>query len=130
MSCLAVRAATLACALLLLTFATSVSAQTAPASASDPVQPASAQQTTAVPTISETVVVTGRRVESRLADAPQKIEVVDAADIERTIANDVTDSPGFERRIGEHPNLVSSSDEPPREADLRRNHTPTFPCRK
>ena len=40
---------------------------------------------------SEDVVVTGRRIASRLADTPQKIEVVDATDIERTIAADLTD---------------------------------------
>ena len=40
---------------------------------------------------SEDVVVTGRRIASRLADTPQKIEVVDATDIERTVAADLTD---------------------------------------
>jgi vitamin B12 transporter len=40
---------------------------------------------------SEDVVVTGRRVGSRIADTPQKIEVVDATDLERTIAADLTD---------------------------------------
>lgn len=39
----------------------------------------------------EGLVVTGRRVETRLAETPQKIEVIDAADIERSVANDVTD---------------------------------------
>lgn len=39
----------------------------------------------------ETVVVTARRAETRLAETPQKIEVVDAADIERTVASDLTD---------------------------------------
>ena len=40
---------------------------------------------------SEDVVVTGRRIASRLAETPQKIEVVDATDIERTVAADLTD---------------------------------------
>lgn len=40
---------------------------------------------------SEDVVVTGRRVESRTAETPQRIEVIDAADIERTVAADLTD---------------------------------------
>jgi vitamin B12 transporter len=39
----------------------------------------------------QTVVVTGRRVETRVADTPQKIEIVDATDIERTVAADLTD---------------------------------------
>ena len=40
---------------------------------------------------SEEVVVTGRRVETRITDTPQKVEVVDAMDIERTVAADLTD---------------------------------------
>lgn len=40
---------------------------------------------------SESVVVTGRRVEARITEIPQKVEVVDATDIERTVADDVTD---------------------------------------
>lgn len=39
----------------------------------------------------ENVVVTGRRVESRVAETPQKVEIIDAADIERTVAVDITD---------------------------------------
>ena len=39
----------------------------------------------------EDVVVTARRVESRLAETPQKIEVIDANDIERSVAADLTD---------------------------------------
>lgn len=39
----------------------------------------------------ETVVVTARRMETRAAETPQKVEVVDAADIERTVAADLTD---------------------------------------
>jgi vitamin B12 transporter len=39
----------------------------------------------------ESVVVTARRVETRASETPQKIEVVDAADIERTVAADLTD---------------------------------------
>jgi vitamin B12 transporter len=41
--------------------------------------------------LSESVVVTGRRVETRLAETPQKIEVVGAKDIERSVAADITD---------------------------------------
>jgi vitamin B12 transporter len=41
--------------------------------------------------LAENVVVTGRRVETRLSETPQTIEVVDAADIERTVAADLTD---------------------------------------
>ncbi len=40
----------------------------------------------------ETVVVTGRRVETRIIETPQKVEIVDAADIERTVAADLTDA--------------------------------------
>jgi vitamin B12 transporter len=40
---------------------------------------------------SEDVVVTGRRVETRIAETPQKVEVVDSTDIERTVAADLTD---------------------------------------
>jgi outer membrane receptor protein involved in Fe transport len=39
----------------------------------------------------ETVVVTASRVETRVAETPQKIEVIDATDIERTVAADLTD---------------------------------------
>jgi len=39
----------------------------------------------------ESVVVTGRRTETRLSETPQKIEVVDAKDIERSVAADITD---------------------------------------
>jgi vitamin B12 transporter len=39
----------------------------------------------------ENVVVTGRRVETRITETPQKVEVVDAVDIERTVAADVSD---------------------------------------
>jgi vitamin B12 transporter len=39
----------------------------------------------------ETVVVTARRVETRLAETPQKIEVIDSTDIERSVAADLTD---------------------------------------
>lgn len=41
--------------------------------------------------LAETVVVTARRAETRLAETPQKIEVIDATDIERTVASDLTD---------------------------------------
>ena len=41
--------------------------------------------------LAESMVVTGRRVETRLSETPQKIEVVSARDIERTIAVDITD---------------------------------------
>lgn len=40
----------------------------------------------------ENVVVTGRRVETRLSETPQKIEIVDTADLERTVAADLTDT--------------------------------------
>ena len=40
---------------------------------------------------SEDVVVTGRRVETRITDTPQKVEVIDATDLERTVAADLTD---------------------------------------
>jgi vitamin B12 transporter len=40
----------------------------------------------------ETVVITARRTESRLAEIPQKIEVVNAIDLERTVAADLTDA--------------------------------------
>jgi len=40
---------------------------------------------------SEDVVVTGRRVETRVIETPQKVEIVDAADLERTVAADLTD---------------------------------------
>lgn len=43
-----------------------------------------------VPELS-TVVVTGRRVESRLEDTPQRIEVIDKTDIERTASHELTD---------------------------------------
>lgn len=39
----------------------------------------------------ESVVVTARRVETRVAETPQKIEVIDSTDIERTVAADLTD---------------------------------------
>ena len=40
---------------------------------------------------SDDVVVTGRRAETRITDTPQKMEVIDATDIERTVAADLTD---------------------------------------
>jgi outer membrane receptor protein involved in Fe transport len=39
----------------------------------------------------ETVVVTARRAETRLAETPQKVEIVDSVDIERSVAADLTD---------------------------------------
>jgi vitamin B12 transporter len=39
----------------------------------------------------ESVVVTGRRVEARVIETPQKIEIIDAVDVERTVASDLTD---------------------------------------
>jgi vitamin B12 transporter len=39
----------------------------------------------------EHVVVTGRRVETRITETPQKIEIVDATDLGRTVAADLTD---------------------------------------
>jgi vitamin B12 transporter len=41
---------------------------------------------------SEHVVVTGRRTEARLAETPQKIDVIDATDLERSVAADITDA--------------------------------------
>jgi vitamin B12 transporter len=41
--------------------------------------------------LSEELIVTGRRVETRLSETPQKIEIVTPADIERTVASDLTD---------------------------------------
>jgi vitamin B12 transporter len=40
---------------------------------------------------SEEVVVTGRRVETRISETPQKVDVIDAVDLERTSAADITD---------------------------------------
>jgi vitamin B12 transporter len=40
---------------------------------------------------SENVVVTGRRVETRITGMPQKVEVIDATDIQRSVADDVAD---------------------------------------
>jgi len=39
----------------------------------------------------ERMVVTGRRVETRLSETPQKIEVISSRDIERSVAADITD---------------------------------------
>ena len=39
----------------------------------------------------DTVVVTAQRVESRVEETPQRVEIVDAVDIDRTVAADVTD---------------------------------------
>lgn len=39
----------------------------------------------------ESVVVTARRSETRLAETPQRVEVIDAVDIERSVAADLTD---------------------------------------
>jgi len=39
----------------------------------------------------ETVVVTANRAERRVAETPQKIEVIDGVDLERTVAADLTD---------------------------------------
>ena len=39
----------------------------------------------------EDVVVTGRRVETRIIETPQKVEIVDATDVVRTVAADLTD---------------------------------------
>lgn len=39
----------------------------------------------------QSVVVTANRVETRVAETPQKIEVIDAADIDRSVAADLTD---------------------------------------
>jgi len=39
----------------------------------------------------ESMVVTGRRTETRLAETPQKIELIEQRDIERSVAADITD---------------------------------------
>jgi vitamin B12 transporter len=41
--------------------------------------------------LSESMVVTGRRVETRRSETPQKVEIIDAKDIERSVATDITD---------------------------------------
>lgn len=41
--------------------------------------------------LTESLVVTGRRVETRLSQTPQKIEIIAATDIERSVASDLTD---------------------------------------
>ena len=41
--------------------------------------------------LAESLVVTGRRVETRRSETPQKIEIVGAEDIERSVASDITD---------------------------------------
>jgi outer membrane receptor protein involved in Fe transport len=41
--------------------------------------------------LTENVVVTAARAETRLSETPQKIEIVDAVDVERTVAADLTD---------------------------------------
>jgi vitamin B12 transporter len=53
--------------------------------------PGPLQITMRVAGLVESMVVTGRRVETRLSETPQKIEVIDARDIERSVAADVTD---------------------------------------
>lgn len=53
--------------------------------------PAQVRLTMTVAGIAENMVVTGRRMETRLSETPQKIEVVDARDIERSVAVDITD---------------------------------------
>jgi vitamin B12 transporter len=45
----------------------------------------------AVAGLVESMVVTGRRTETRLAETPQKIELIDRRDIERSVAADITD---------------------------------------
>jgi vitamin B12 transporter len=47
--------------------------------------------TLAVAGVIESMVVTGRRSETRLSETPQKIEVIAARDIERSVAADLTD---------------------------------------
>jgi outer membrane cobalamin receptor len=39
----------------------------------------------------ESIIVTARRVETRMAETPQKVEIIDATDIERSVAADLTD---------------------------------------
>lgn len=56
---------------------------------SDPVAPVHLVMRVAA--VVEHTVVTGRRIETRLSETPQKIEIVDARDIERSVAADLTD---------------------------------------
>jgi vitamin B12 transporter len=53
--------------------------------------PVSIRLTMRAASVREDVVVTGRRVEARRSETPQTIEVVDAVDIERSVAFDLTD---------------------------------------
>ena len=53
--------------------------------------PAPVRVTMKIAGLVERMVVTGRRVETRLSETPQKIEVIDAKDIERSVAADITD---------------------------------------
>jgi len=46
----------------------------------------------AAPTVMEAVVVTARRAPSRQSETPQKLEVISAEDLERTVAQDLTDA--------------------------------------
>ena len=58
------------------------SAQAAAAPSAPATQPA---------VFSDTVVVTATRAETRVKETPQKVEIVDATDLERTVAADITD---------------------------------------
>lgn len=55
------------------------------------VQPATTRFTLRPAGLSETVVVTASRVETRREETPQAIDVLDRADLERTVAADLTD---------------------------------------
>src|SRR5262249_28296388 len=54
---------------------------------------AAAQSSTdaATPVLSDSVVVTAQRAKTPLVETPQKVEVVDRADLDRAVAADLTD---------------------------------------
>lgn len=54
-------------------------------------EPRPVRITLKVAPMAESVVVTGRRMETRLSETPQKIEIVEARDIARSVALDLTD---------------------------------------
>jgi vitamin B12 transporter len=57
----------------------------------DPGEPRPLRIALKVAAMAESLVVTGRRMETRLSETPQKIEVVASRDIERSVAADLTD---------------------------------------
>ena len=67
------------------------SPQTIPVTISESEPPAPLRTVLRAAGFAETVVVTARRAETRLAETPQKVEIVDSVDIERSVAADLTD---------------------------------------